>query len=994
MKNILLCFLLVFSCFGQSQTVQTTTYTRDLLKAADAATARSKLGVSSGGTVTSVGLTTQVNVLGVASSPITSSGTMTLFATNGTSGGVPYFINATNLSSSAALTANRLVIGGGAGTAPSVLGSLGTTTTLLHGNASGAPTFGAVSSNDLTSVDISQVVGRGTGTSGNVPKFSNTSGGLADSVLSESSGTIRATGAITSDSITTTNGVTSQGGLDAQGQVKLSGVITPTQITSNQNDYNPTSLSTSSLLRISSDAARDITGLQSSGGSVVVCLVNVGSFNITLKDESSSSFTTNRFGLSSDLILLPKQAITFRYSGVSARWLPWGGASVMDASSITSGTIGSARIGNGTTGTHTKWNGTSGLADTLVSESGTTVTANGSLTVNSNITVGATSSAAIGVPGLFIPRKTEASANYGNLSMGSAPWDGSTTGFFVGSSSGTVIAVNATNGFGGNLLDLQVAGVKKANITSGGALTTAGNIQVDGASAAFIGGTNTAAGVEWLRSGTTWKSRLGDNSTDAAITAAGITASGAVVPSANNTLALGTTTTGWTFFYGNAVATPATSTGQALAISSTAPSQQASTVAGPAVSITAGNATAGSSNAGAAAGGAVTITAGNAAQLTSGNAAGGAVTILGGTGIGTAAGTSDGGAITINGGVGGSSNTRGGAVTATSGAASSGGAGSGNLTIAVADVSVTTQTPGTLTIKGGAANNTSASGTVGGPVNITAQKGGVANGATGTGGAGGLLAVTIGAGGNSTGNTTGTGGDGGLYSVTGGVGGDATGAGGTHLGGNGSAVTITSGAGGSATGGSGTRTGGNSGNVTIGTGAVGTGATANGTPGAVIFKVGGTEYGRFETDGTVKLVSTIATYNNIATAGNGIPAIRASARSTAQTAAVASVATYTLPATDASFEVSANVLVTTSSAESFNVQVDFTSEDNVARTLTLPFTLLAGTQTATIASGNGAVPYAGIPLRIRCKASTSITVKTTGTFTGATYNVEGVIVRL
>ena len=43
-----------------------------------------------------------------------------------------------------ALTANQLVIGGGA-QAAQALGSLGTTTTVLHGNAAGAPTFSAVS---------------------------------------------------------------------------------------------------------------------------------------------------------------------------------------------------------------------------------------------------------------------------------------------------------------------------------------------------------------------------------------------------------------------------------------------------------------------------------------------------------------------------------------------------------------------------------------------------------------------------------------------------------------------------------------------------------------------------------------------------------------------------------------------------------------------------------------------------------------------------------
>lgn len=65
--------------------------------------------------------------------------------TGGTSGGVPYFSGASTLASSAVLSANQLVLGGGAGTAPATLGSLGTSTQVLHGNAAGAPTWGAVS---------------------------------------------------------------------------------------------------------------------------------------------------------------------------------------------------------------------------------------------------------------------------------------------------------------------------------------------------------------------------------------------------------------------------------------------------------------------------------------------------------------------------------------------------------------------------------------------------------------------------------------------------------------------------------------------------------------------------------------------------------------------------------------------------------------------------------------------------------------------------------
>lgn len=64
--------------------------------------------------------------------------------TSGTSGGILGFTGATTLASSVLLTASAIVLGGGAGATPTPMGSLGTTTTVLHGNAAGAPTFGAV----------------------------------------------------------------------------------------------------------------------------------------------------------------------------------------------------------------------------------------------------------------------------------------------------------------------------------------------------------------------------------------------------------------------------------------------------------------------------------------------------------------------------------------------------------------------------------------------------------------------------------------------------------------------------------------------------------------------------------------------------------------------------------------------------------------------------------------------------------------------------------
>lgn len=93
------------------------------------------------GSVSSVALAAPA-IFTVSGSPVTTMGTLTLTAA-GTSGGIPYFDSATSLASSGALTASRIVLGGGAGGSPTVLAA-GTTTTVLHGNAAGAPTFAAV----------------------------------------------------------------------------------------------------------------------------------------------------------------------------------------------------------------------------------------------------------------------------------------------------------------------------------------------------------------------------------------------------------------------------------------------------------------------------------------------------------------------------------------------------------------------------------------------------------------------------------------------------------------------------------------------------------------------------------------------------------------------------------------------------------------------------------------------------------------------------------
>lgn len=100
----------------------------------------------------------------------------------------------------------------------------------------------------------------------------------------------------------------------------LLGDITPSQITSDQNDYNPTGLSTASILRLSSDAARALTGLQGGSDGRVLHIYNVGSFNITLTNASASSSAANRFDFGASIVIGAGQGVILYYDSTASRW--------------------------------------------------------------------------------------------------------------------------------------------------------------------------------------------------------------------------------------------------------------------------------------------------------------------------------------------------------------------------------------------------------------------------------------------------------------------------------------------------------------------------------------------------------------------------------------------------------------------------------------------------------------------------------------------------
>ncbi len=136
------------------------------------------------------------------------------------------------------------------------------------------------------------------------------------------------------------------------------------------------------------------------------------------------------------------------------------GGAVSDISML----LNLARSGTNAHATHQAY----GL-NVSVTNTGTTST-----NVAANLTAsGATTNIAITATGLIQAYGAiSATANYGKLSIGSgaAAFDGSTSGFFAGSSAGTHLAVNAASGFTGSLIDLQTAGVTQLSLSGAGVM--------------------------------------------------------------------------------------------------------------------------------------------------------------------------------------------------------------------------------------------------------------------------------------------------------------------------------------------------------------------------------------------------------------------------------------------------------------------------------------------------------------------------------------------
>ena len=102
--------------------------------------------------------------------------------------------------------------------------------------------------------------------------------------------------------------------------IALTSVISPPSFNSNQDDYNPTGLSTANIIRLTSTGNRDITGIVAQRAGTTIILINVGGSTITLENNDSSSSASNRFLMGQDRDISPNEAVMIWYDSNSSRW--------------------------------------------------------------------------------------------------------------------------------------------------------------------------------------------------------------------------------------------------------------------------------------------------------------------------------------------------------------------------------------------------------------------------------------------------------------------------------------------------------------------------------------------------------------------------------------------------------------------------------------------------------------------------------------------------
>lgn len=264
------------------------------------------------GTVTSVGFTG--GIISVATATTTPALTVA-----GTSGGIVYFSAANTWASSAALAANAIVIGGGAGVAPSTTTTGTGVLTALGVNVGSAGAF--VTFNGALGTPSSGTVTNLTGTAsininGTVGSTTPTTGAFT---------TISASGAITaSTTIELGHATDTTLSRSSAGVMAVEGVVIP---------------SISSTNTLTNKRITKRTGTTTSSATPTINTDNVDYYSLTAQTVDITSFTTNLSGTPT-----LAQQLRIDVTGTAARAITWGASFANGPVALPTTTVTTTRL--------------------------------------------------------------------------------------------------------------------------------------------------------------------------------------------------------------------------------------------------------------------------------------------------------------------------------------------------------------------------------------------------------------------------------------------------------------------------------------------------------------------------------------------------------------------------------------------------------------------------------------------------------------------------
>jgi hypothetical protein len=102
--------------------------------------------------------------------------------------------------------------------------------------------------------------------------------------------------------------------------VAFSGTVSPDEIDADQDDFAPTGSAGASVLRLSTDASRSLTGLAGGSTGRIIVIQNIGGNDLVLQSEASASAAANRFALSTDVTIGANQCAILQYDSGASRW--------------------------------------------------------------------------------------------------------------------------------------------------------------------------------------------------------------------------------------------------------------------------------------------------------------------------------------------------------------------------------------------------------------------------------------------------------------------------------------------------------------------------------------------------------------------------------------------------------------------------------------------------------------------------------------------------